>query len=193
MRPSSVMHPRSLTITTMSNVTLSKEQRGEVLRALRTRFDENMHRHRGLEWAKVQSSLEGNARTLWSLHEMERTGGEPDVVVLDKRAGKFAFCDCSPESPKGRRNICYDHEGQQKRAKEGLHPQGNVIDMAATMGIEPLTEEQYRELQSLDEFDTKTQSWLKTPSDIRRLGGAMFADPPLRTCLRVPQYRFVFL
>lgn len=160
----------------MTNMKLSKEQREEVLRALRTRFEKNMHRHRGLEWAKVQSRLENNAGALRSLHEMERTGGEPDVVVLDKRAGKFAFCDCSPESPKGRRNICYDHEGQEKREKEGLHPQGNVIDMAVAMGIEPLTEEQYWELQKLDEFDTKSQSWLKTPADIRRLGGAIFAD-----------------
>jgi hypothetical protein len=160
----------------MPKVTLSKEQREEVLRAWRARFEKNMHRHRGLEWAKVQSKLESNAGALWSLNEMERTGGEPDVVVIDKKGGKFAFCDCSRESPKGRRNICYDHEGQEKREKEGLHPQGNVVDMAATMGIEPLTEEQYRELQKLDEFDTKTQSWLKTPSDIRRLGGAIFAD-----------------
>lgn len=135
-----------------------------------------MHRHSGLEWAKVQSMLENNARALWSLNEMERTGGEPDVVVFDKRAGKLAFCDCAAESPKGRRNICYDYEGQEKREKEGLHPQGNVIDLAAIMGIEPLTEEEYRDLQKVDEFDTKTQSWLKTPSDIRRLGGAIFAD-----------------
>lgn len=134
-----------------------------------------MHRHPGLEWTAILASLKSDARALWSLSEMERTGGEPDVVVLDKR-GKFAFCDCSPESPAGRRNICYDHEGQEKREKEGLNPQGNVIDMAASMGIEPLTEEQYRELQKLDEFDRKTQSWLKTPADIRKLGGAIFAD-----------------
>lgn len=163
-------------MTTVPKVTLTKEQREEVLKALRARFEKNLHRHRGLEWTRVQSKLEGNARALWSLHEMERTGGEPDVVVIDQRAGKLVFCDCSPESPKARRNICYDREGQEKREKEGLHPQGNVIDMAAAMGIEPLTEEQYRELQKLDEFDLKTQSWLKTPSDIRKLGGAIFAD-----------------
>ena len=176
MRASCVMHPKASRMPAMPNVALSKEQREGALRTLSARFEKNMHRHRGLEWAGVKSKLEGNAAALWSLNEMERTGGEPDVVAFDKNAGRFAICDCSRESPKDRRNICYDYEGQHKREKEGLHPRGNVVDMAASMGIEPLTEEQYRELQKLDEFDTKTQSWLKTPADIRRLGGAIFAD-----------------
>jgi hypothetical protein len=155
---------------------LSPEHRQELLRALKARFEKNMNRHRGLEWAKVQAKLEANTEKLWSLNEMERTGGEPDVVGHDKKAGEYIFCDCSAETPKGRRNTCYDGEGQRKREKQGLRPGGNVIEMAASMGIEPLTEEQYRELQELGEFDTKTQSWLKTPSDIRKLGGAIFAD-----------------
>ena len=155
---------------------LSPEQRQELLRALKARFEKNMNRHKGLEWAKVQAKLEANTEKLWSLNEMERTGGEPDVVGHDKKTGEYIFYDCSAESPKGRRNLCYDREGQKSREKQGLHPGGNVIDMAAAMGIEPLTEEQYRELQELGEFDTKTQSWLKTPSDIRKLGGAIFAD-----------------
>ncbi len=154
---------------------LPSDQRQELLRVLQARFEKNMNRHKSLEWAEVQAKLEANSQKLWSLHEMERTGGEPDVVGHDKKTGEYIFCDCSAESPKGRRNVCYDHEGQKAREKQGLHP-GNVIDMASAMGIEPLTEEQYRELQKLGEFDTKTQSWLKTPADIRKLGGAIFAD-----------------
>ncbi len=155
---------------------LSPEQREELLRALIARFEKNMNRHNGLEWAKVQAKLDANPEKLWSLHEMERTGGEPDVVGHDKETGEYIFYDCSAETPKGRIKACYDREGQEEREKEGLHPGGNIIDMAAAMGIEPLTEEQYRELQKLGHFDTKTQSWLKTPADIRKLGGALFAD-----------------
>ncbi len=154
---------------------LSPEQREELLRALKARFEENMNRHIGLEWAKVQAKLEANTEKLWSLNEMERTGGEPDIVGHDKKTDEYIFYDCSAESPKGRRNVCYDREGQEMREKEGLHP-GSAIDMAAAMGIELLTEEQYRKLQKLGNFDTKTSSWLKTPSDIRKLGGAIFAD-----------------
>jgi len=155
---------------------LSPEQGEKLLRALKARFEKNMNRHQGFEWAKVQAKLEAHTEKLWSLNEMERTGGEPDVVGHDKKTGEYIFYDCSAETPKGRRNTCYDGEGQRKREKQGLRPGGNVIDMAAAMGIEPLTEEQYRELQKLGDFDTKTQSWLKTPPDIRELGGALFAD-----------------
>jgi hypothetical protein len=155
---------------------LSPEQREELLRALKARFEENMNRHKGLEWAKVQAKLEANPEKLFSLNEMERTSGEPDVVDHDKKTGEYIFYDCTAESPKGRRNVCYDREGQDEREKRGVHPEGNAIDMAATMGIELLTEEQYRELQKLGNFDTKTSSWVKTPSDIRKLGGAIFAD-----------------
>jgi len=154
----------------------SPEQHEELLRALKARFEKNMNRHKGLEWAKVHAKLEANTEKLWSLNEMERTGGEPDVVGHDKKTGEYIFYDCSAESPKGRRNVCYDREGQEAREKRGVHPDGNVIDMAAAMGIELLTEEQYRELQKLGNFDTKTSSWVKTPSDIRKLGGAIFAD-----------------
>ncbi len=153
---------------------LSPEQREELLRALKARFEKNMNRHKGLEWAKVQAKLEANTEKLWSLNEMERTGGEPDVVGHDKKTGEYVFYDCSAESPKGRRNICYDREGQE--ARKALKPENNAIDMAAAMGIELLTKEQYRELQKLGNFDTKTSSWVKTPSDIRKLGGALFAD-----------------
>jgi hypothetical protein len=155
---------------------LQLERREELLRALVTRFEKNMSRHKGLEWAKVKAKLETDAENLWSLNEMERTGGEPDVVGYDEKTGKYIFMDCSLESPKDRRNVCYDHEGQEKREKQGIHPKGNAIDMATAMGIELLTEEQYRELQKLGIFDAKTQSWVKTPSDIRKLGGALFAD-----------------
>lgn len=155
---------------------LSQKQREELLNTLKARFEKNMTRHKGLEWARVQAKLEANAEKLWSLNEMERTGGEPDVVGHDKKTGEYIFYDCSAESPKSRRNVCYDDEGQEAREKQGLHPEGNVIDMAAAMGIEPLTEEQYQELQKLGNFDMRTQSWLKTPSDIRKLGGAIFAD-----------------
>ena len=153
---------------------LSPEQREELLRALKARFEKNMNRHKGLEWAKVQAKLEANTEKLWSLNEMERTGGEPDVVGHDKKTGEYIFYDCSAESPKGRRSVCYDREGQESRKEH--KPENNAIDMAAAMGIELLTEEQYRELQKLGNFDTKTSSWVKTPSDIRKLGGAIFAD-----------------
>jgi hypothetical protein len=155
---------------------LSQEKREELLKVLKTRFEKNMNRHKGLEWAKVQAKLEANIEKLWSLNEMERTGGEPDVVGQDKKTGEYIFYDCSAETPKGRRNVCYDREGQEAREKKGIHPAGNVVDMAAALGIELLTQEQYRELQELGEFDTKTQSWVKTPLDIRKLGGAIFAD-----------------
>jgi hypothetical protein len=154
---------------------LSPEQRGELLKTLKTRFEKNLNRHKGLAWAEVQARLEANHEKLWSLNEMERTGGEPDVVGHDKKTGEYILCDCSPETPKGRRNICYDQEGQKAREKQGLHP-GNALDMADAMGIEILTEEQYRELQKLGNFDTKTSSWVKTPPDIRKLGGALFVD-----------------
>jgi hypothetical protein len=153
---------------------LSPEQREDLLRALKARFEKNMNRHKGLEWAKVQAKLEANTEKLWSLHEMERTGGEPDVVGHDKKTGEYIFNDCSAESPKGRRSVCYDREGLESRKEH--KPKNNAIDMAAAMGIELLTEEQYRELQKLGNFDTKTSSWVKTPSDIRKLGGALFAD-----------------
>ena len=153
---------------------LSPEQREELLRALKARFEKNMNRHKGLEWAKVQAKLEANTEKLRSLNEMERTGGEPDVVGHAKKTGEYVFYDCSAESPKGRRNVCYDREGQE--ARKAFKPENNAIDMAAAMGIELLTEEHYRELQKLGNFDMKTSSWVKTPSDIRKLGGALFAD-----------------
>ena len=153
---------------------LSPEQRGELLRALKARFEKNMNRHKGIEWAKVQAKLEANTEKLRSLNEMERTGGEPDVVGHAKKTGEYVFYDCSAESPKGRRNVCYDREGQE--ARKAFKPENNAIDMAAAMGIELLTEEHYRELQKLGNFDMKTSSWVKTPSEIRKLGGALFAD-----------------
>ena len=153
---------------------LSPEQRGELLRALKARFEKNMNRHKGLEWAKVQAKLEANTEKLWSLNEMERTGGEPDVVGHDKKTGGYIFYDCSAESPKGRRSVCYDGEALASRKEH--KPKNSAVDMAAAMGIELLSEEQYRELQKLGNFDTKTSSWIKTPSDIRKLGGALFAD-----------------
>jgi uncharacterized protein DUF4256 len=153
---------------------LSSEEREELLKTLKVRFEKNMNRHKGLEWAKIQAKLEANSEKLWSLNEMERTGGEPDVVGHDKKTGEYIFYDCSAESPKGRRNVCYDRDGQESR--KAFKPENNALDMAAAMGIELLTEEQYRELQKLGNFDTKTSSWVKTPSDIRKLGGALFAD-----------------
>jgi len=153
---------------------LSSQQRQELLRTLKARFEKNMNRHQGLEWSKVQTKLEANAEKLWSLHEMERTGGEPDVVGHDKKTGEYIFCDCSAESPKGRRSICYDGEALESRKEN--KPADSAMDMALAMGIELLTEEQYRELQKLGDFDTKTSSWVKTPSAIRKLGGALFCD-----------------
>lgn len=153
---------------------LSVEQREELLKALQARFEKNMNRHEGLEWAKVEAKIEANAEKLWSLNEMEVTGGEPDVVGYDEEKDEYIFCDCSKESPKGRRSLCYDLEALEARKKH--KPENNVIDAATAMGIELLTEEQYRQLQQLGEFDTKSSSWLQTPSDIRELGGALFCD-----------------
>ena len=153
---------------------LSPEQREELLSALKARFAKNMKRHKGLEWAKVQAKLEADAEKLWSLHEMETTSGEPDVVGHDKKTGEYIFYDCSAESPKGRRSVCYDGEALESRKEH--KPKNNAIDMAAAMGIELLSEDQYRELQELGDFDTKTSSWIITPADIRKLGGAIFAD-----------------
>ena len=153
---------------------LSPEKRDELLGALKPRFEKNINRRRGLEWAKIRAKLEGNAERLWSLHEMERTGGEPDVVGHDKKTGEYIFYDCSAESPQGRRSLCYDRAALDGRKEN--KPKGNAIDMAAAMGIDLLSEEQYRELQKLGNFDTKTSSWVKTPSAIRKLGGALFCD-----------------
>ena len=152
----------------------SPEQRKELLRALQARFEKNMNRHQGLAWAQVQAKLAANAEKLWPLNEMERTGGEPDVVGHDKKTGEYIFYDCSAESPKGRRSLCYDREALEARKEH--KPADNVMDTAAGMGIELLTEEQYRELQELGNFDTKTSSWVRTPSAIRKLGGALFCD-----------------
>ena len=174
------MLTRTIELLTMSNVEtkkeLSPEQREELLRALKARFEKNMNRHIGLEWAKVKAKLdpESSGEKLWSLNEMERTGGEPDVVGHDRKTGEYIFYDCSAESPKGRRSICYDREGLESRKEH--KPENNAIDMATAMGIELLTEEQYRELQKLGNFDTKTSSWVKTPAEIRKLGGALFCD-----------------
>jgi hypothetical protein len=153
---------------------LSPEQHEELIRALKARFENNLNRHKDIEWSKVQAKLEANPEKLWSLNEMERTGGEPDVVGLDKKTGQFIFFDCSSESPAGRRNVCYDREALESRKDH--KPENNAIDMAVGMGIELLTEEEYRELQKLGNFDTKTSSWIKTPTDIRKLGGALFCD-----------------
>lgn len=157
-----------------NNKELSPGQREELFSLLKARFEKNMHRHTGLEWAKVQAKLEADTEKLWSLNEMERTGGEPDVVGHDKKTGEYIIYDCSAESPKGRRSICYDRAALEARKEH--KPANNAIDMAASMGIELLTEEQYRALQELGNFDTKTSSWVITPADIRKLGGAVFCD-----------------
>ena len=153
---------------------LSAGQRDELLIVLKVRFEKNTDRHKDINWAKVQAKLEANAEKLWSLNEMEKTGGEPDVVGRDEETDEYIFYDCSAESPKGRRSICYDREALESRKEN--RPESSVIDMAASMGIELLTEEQYRELQKLGDFDIKTSSWVKTPANIRKLGGAIFCD-----------------
>lgn len=153
---------------------LTLEQQADLLHVLQKRFEKNMARHKGLEWAKVKSKVESDAEKLWSLNEMERTGGEPDVVGFDQKTSEFIFYDCSAETPKGRRSVCYDREGLESRSAH--KPADNAVDMAAKMGIKILAEEQYRELQGLGEFDTKTSSWLLTPPEVRKLGGAIFGD-----------------
>ena len=158
----------------MTNGTLSKKQRDELLKALKARFEKNMNRHKGLEWAPVQAKLEANSEKLCALNEMEKTGGEPDVVSHDKETGEYVFYDCSAESPKGRRSLCYDREALDSRKEN--KPKDNAIGMAAAMGVELLTEEQYRELQKRGNFDTKTSTWVKTPPSVRKLGGALFCD-----------------
>ena len=158
----------------MSNVTLSKKQCEEMLTVLKARFEKHRNRHEGLEWAKIEAKLKANAAKLWSLHEMERTGGEPDVVGQDKKTNEYCFYDCAAETPKNRRSLCYDREALDSRKEN--KPKGNALDVAAGMGIELLTEEQYRELQKFGEFDTKTSSWVKTPLSVRKLGGALFCD-----------------
>ncbi len=158
----------------MSKQMLSAKQRETLLSGLKVRFENNMNRHKGLEWDKVQAKLEANIERLWSLNEMERTGGEPDVVGHDKKTGEYVFYDCSAESPEGRRSFCYDREALESRKEH--RPKNNAMDMAAAMGIEILTEKQYRELQQLGNFDLKTSSWVQTPADIRTLGGALFCD-----------------
>jgi len=153
---------------------LSAKQKEELLKMLKDRFENNMNRHKGLVWDKVQSKLEANPDKLWSLCEMERTGGEPDVTGYDKKTGEFIFCDCSAESPAGRRSLCYDRDALNSRKEH--KPKNSAIDLASEIGIEILTEEQYRELQKLGEFDLKTSSWIQTPPEIRELGGAVFCD-----------------
>jgi Protein of unknown function (DUF4256) len=158
----------------MANISLSKKQREDLLRTLKARFEHNMNRHKDVQWSNLQAKLEANAEKLGSLHEMERTGGEPDVVSHDKRTGEYIFYDCSAESPKGRRSLCYDREALD--ARKEAKPKDSALDVASAIGIELLTEEQYRELQRLGNFDAKTSSWVKTPSAIRKLGGALFCD-----------------
>lgn len=153
---------------------LSPNERDHLLQSLQARFEKNMNRHKGLQWAKIRTRLEASGESLWSLSEMERTGGEPDVVGHDKKTGAYIFYDCSAESPKGRRSVCYDREALESRKEH--KPKDSAVGMAATMGIELLTEVEYRELQKLGEFDLKTSSWVKTPADIRKLGGALFCD-----------------
>jgi len=162
------------TVSTRDKKKLSPEHQEELLKTLKSRFDKNMNRHEGLEWAKVQAKLEASADKMWSLHEMERTGGEPDVIGHDKKTGEYLFYDCSEESPKGRRSICYDHEALEARKEH--KPKDSAVNMAAAIGIDLLTEEQYRDLQKLGQFDTKTSSWVKTPPEVRKLDGALFCD-----------------
>src|SRR6266436_1500108 len=161
-------------VATSNKKKLSPAQGAELLRALKSRFEKNMNRHKGLEWAKVQAKLQDNTEKLWSLNEMERTGGEPDVVGHDKKTGEYIFFDCSAETPRDRTSVCYDREGLESRKEH--RPKTTAMDMAAGMGIELLTEEEYLELQKLGNFDTKTSSWVKTPADIRKLGGALYCD-----------------
>lgn len=157
-----------------NNKALPPEQREELLNKIKVRFEENMDRHKNVEWNDIQEKLESNPEKMWTLNEMEKTGGEPDVIGHDKKTDEYIFYDCSQESPEGRRSICYDREGLESRKK--YKPKNNAVDMASDMGIDLLTEEQYRELQQLGNFDAKTSSWLKTPSEIRELGGAIFGD-----------------
>jgi Protein of unknown function (DUF4256) len=160
--------------STKVNKELSLKQREELMSTLKARFEKNIHRHQGIEWANVQAKLEANPEKLWSLYEMDRTGGEPDVVEHDEKKDEYIFYDCSAETPAGRRSLCYDREALESRKKH--KPENSVIDVAASMGIELLTEEQYRSLQKLETFDKKTSSWVQTPTDIRKLGGALFCD-----------------
>jgi hypothetical protein len=153
---------------------LPPDQREELMRVLKARFEKNMNRHKGLEWAPVQAKLKANAQGVWSLAEMERTGGEPDVIGHDKKTGEYIFCDCAAESPKDRRSFCYDRDALESRKEH--KPQDSAVNLAAAIGIELLTEQQYRDLQKLGKFDTKTSSWVKTPAEIRKLGGALFCD-----------------
>jgi hypothetical protein len=153
---------------------LLQEEREALISTLKSRFDKNNNRHKDIEWAHIQAKMEANSEKLWSLLEMERTGGEPDMIGQDTKTGEYLFFDCSAESPKGRRSVCYDREGLESRKEH--RPENNAIDMAAAMGIELLTEEQYRALQGLGTFDAKTSSWIQTPPEIRKLGGALFAD-----------------
>jgi hypothetical protein len=168
----------ALTNISMKRVESKKElapaQREELFKILKTRFEKNMNRHKGLEWAKVKARLEANPEKLWALNEMEKTGGEPDVVGLDKKTGEYIFFDCSAESPKGRASVCYDREGWESRKEH--RPANTAVDMATAMGVELLSEEEYLELQKLGNFDMKTSSWIRTPNDIRKLGGALYCD-----------------
>ena len=158
----------------MANISLSKKQREDLLRTLKARFEQNMNRHKDVQWSTLQAKLEANAENLWSMHEMERTGGEPDVVGHDKKTDEYIFYDCSAESPKDRRSLCYDSQALDSRKEN--KPKNNAMDVASAMGVELLTEQQYRELQRLGNFDAKTSSWVKTPAAIRKLGGALFCD-----------------
>ena len=160
--------------TTSPKKELSTKQRDELLTVLKNRFEKNLHRHQGIAWADVESRLKANPEKLWSLHEMEKTGGEPDVVIQHKQSGEYLFIDCSPQSPEGRTSVCYDREALDSRKEH--KPKNNALDLAAAMGIELLTEDDYRELQKLGEFDTKSSSWVKAPPEIRKLGGGLFGD-----------------